>query len=515
MLTGEILRLSAARHPDKVALIHGARRITYGALDLAANRFANALLGHGIGKGDRVAIISRNLPEYVITHFGNARSGALLVNVMPAYAADEMLAILTNTAARLIVVEEAFQERLAAIADRLPGLEHIVVIGTPDDESLQSFETFIEAAADTPPPVALDEAASFAMTFTGGTTGLPKGAVVSHRARFASACTTAIEHEVSESDIVGLLTPFYHAMGSVVWLPTVIYVGATAVMLTGWDVDTFVEETERHGISNVFMVPVQLRELLDDRHFDKSRLISLRRIACGGAITPADLVADINRKMPDTRFTNHFGQSETGPICVYRHDQPRDKAGTVGRRAVGVELAIVNQQGRAVAMGEAGEIITRGPFLMDGYYNNAPETAVYFRNGDGWGWTGDLATEDEDGFITLVGRSKDMIVSGGVNIYPREVELALERHEAIADCTVFGIPDEKWGEALVAYVVTANGHTLDEAGVIDHCTRHLARFKRPKVVRLVEAIPKTPSGKVQKPRLRESFLAEYPVQTRG
>ena len=508
MLTGEILRLSAARHPRHTALIHNGQRIAYGALDLRANRFANAVLALGIGKGDAVAIMGRNIPDYIVTHFGTARTGALLVNTMPAYAPEELVEILSRTRVRLIVVEEAFQARIADVIDRLPDLNHVVVIGTASQSNWTGFDEFLTGASDSPPAVTLSETDPFAMTFTGGTTGLPKGALVSHRARSVSCWITAIEHEVAPSDIIGVLTPFYHAMGSLVWMPTAMLLGATAVIQAGWDPDAFIDAVAEHGITCTLMVPVQLQQILSAERFDAEKLSTLRKIACGGAITPPDLVREVAEKLPAARFVNHYGQSETGPICTLRPDDPRDQAATIGRPSIGVELRLVDPEGKDVPQGETGEIIVRGPFLMDGYFENPTETALYFRDRDGWGWTGDLATADEDGFLTLVGRSKDMIVSGGVNIYPREVEIALEKHAAICDCTVFGIPDEKWGEALCAYVVIDAKMTLTEDDLIVHCTDHLARFKRPKVFCFVDRIPKTPAGKVQKPLLREAFLKD-------
>jgi acyl-CoA synthetase (AMP-forming)/AMP-acid ligase II len=300
----------------------------------------------------------------------------------------------------------------------------------------------------------------------------------------------------------------YHAMGSCVWLPTVVLVGATVVMPARWDPDQMVEQTARHGINTVLMVPVQLRELLADAHFDAGALASLNNVACGGAITPVDLVEEIAEKMPWARFTNHYGQSETGPVTLFKHNHPRDKAGTIGRPALGAEVELLDPDGAPVPVGEPGEIVVGGPFLMSGYYNNPEETELYFRGGDGRGWTGDLGQMDEDGFITLVGRSKDMIVSGGINIYPREIEIALEKHASVAECTVFGVPDERWGEALAALVVRRGARDLDEAALTAHCETQLAGFKRPKFIRFVNNIPKTPSGKVQKPKLRDAFLKE-------
>ena len=508
MLTGDILRLSAERHPNRTALICGEEKISYNVLNEAANRFGHALLQMGIGKGAKWAIMSRNLPEYVIAHFGGAQTGALLVNLLPAYAPDELVSILAQTRVQLIVIEEIFQKKLSRVVNQLPELKHIIVIGKPERKNWVSFDKFTDNHPKTSCNIKLVETDPFAITFTGGTTGLPKGAMVNHQARYTSSYTTAIEHGITEADVVSMVTPFYHAMGSLVWLPTAMLVGATAVLLTGWDPNVFIEQTAKHSITSTFMVPVQLRQILSDEHFNSSHLLSLNNIACGGAVVPVDLVNEVNVKMPHAHFTNHYGQSETGPICIYHSFHPREKANTIGRIALGVDLKIVDPSGHEVGVGETGEIICRGPFLMSGYYNNDQETNTYFANGDGWGWTGDLAKKDVDGFITLVGRSKDMIISGGVNIYPREVEIVLERLDEIIDCTVFGIPDDKWGEALVAYVVLNKNSSLDKNTIINHCTEHLARFKRPKHIRIVDHIEKTPSGKVQKTILRDTFLRE-------
>ena len=514
MLTGDILRHSARRDPAKTAIVCDRRLVSYGELDRDANRFAHALGARGIGKGSAVAVMSRNVPEYAVVHFGNARSGCFSVNLMTAYGPVELHAILEKTRARLIVVEAAFQDKVARLRDRLPDLAHVVVIGAPEFDGADSFDGFIADSPPSPPPVELDEADPFAMTFTGGTTGLPKGALVSHRARFVSAYSTAIEHEMRETDVVGVVTPLYHAAGLLIWYQAAVLVGATCVFSTGWDAEQFIADAERNAITNALLIPVQLSEVLSSADFDAARFASLRLIASSGAIAPPEMIAEVLEKLPHAGFINHYGQSETGPICFLKYWHPRDKMGTVGRPALGVDLKVVDPAGKAVAPGEVGEIITSGPFMMEGYYDDPEETAIYFKTGDGWGWTGDLATMDADGFVTLVGRLKDMIVSGGVNIYPREVELVLEGHPAVAECTVFGIPDEKWGEALAAYVVPNDGAAAgaDEDALIEHCAEHLARFKRPRLVRFVDAIPKTPSGKTLKAKIRDAFLKEQGLE---
>lgn len=507
MLSGDILRLSARRHPAKPALISEGRTLSYGETDAAANRFANALAALGIEKGDRIAAMCPNIPEYAIAHFGSARAGTTLVNLSILYGPDEIGHILNATGARLIVVDASVQKAIGDIRDRLPSIEHVVVVGTPEIADAQSFDAFIDGVSDAHPDVALSEDDPFAMTFTGGTTGLPKGATVTHRQRHISAFTTVIEHEITGEDVCAAITPLFHAVGMLIWFQGAILAGCTVVMRRTWDVEAFIEETATHGISAAMTVPVQLRQLLDPANFDPDKLRTFRKIGAGGAPVPAEMIAECKEKLPGCRIVDHYGQSETGPLTFLKPWDPPEKFGSVGRPALGVEVRIADPDGNPVAPGEIGELTVRGPFVFDGYFENPDETALYFRGGDEWGWTGDLATIDEEGYITLAGRSKDMIVTGGVNVYPREVEIVLERHDAVSECTVFGVPDDKWGEALVAYVVPASESAPPPEALIDYCGEHLARFKRPRDLRYVSDIPKTPAGKVQKPRLRDAYVS--------
>ena len=512
LLSGDILRLSARSYPRKTALICGERRMSYAELDASANRFANAVIGLGLAKGDRLAVMCANIPEYGIVHFGAARTGCVQVHMSGMYGPDEITQILNQTRARLIVVEDEFEDKIASVRDRLEHLEHVIVVGPPQAKNARAFDAFIAEAADTAPDVDIAETDPLGMTFTGGTTGLPKGAVVSHRARYVSAYTVIIEHELTGNDVVAAATPLYHAVGLLIWFQAAMLAGCTTVLMRRWDAAEFVESCGRHGITAVMTVPVQLNGVLSARHFDADKLKTLRKIGCGGADVPAEVIADGRAKLPGVRLIDHYGQSETGVLAVLKPWHPAEKNGTIGLPALGVDLRVLKPDGAEAAPGEIGEIVVSGAFMFDGYFENPDETAAYFRGGDRWGWTGDLATIDEDGFITLAGRSKDMIVSGGVNIYPREVEMVLEQHEAVADCTVFGVPDEKWGEALVALVVPRDNSGIARDALpdalIEYCGLRLARFKSPRDVRVVDEIPKTPAGKIQKPLLRDAYLDE-------
>ena len=512
MTLGEILRLAARRAPRKTAVIAGDRRFDFGEYDRLANRFANLLISAGVGPGERIASLLFNSPEYGVVHFGNARAGSVLVHIPPLYAAAEIADILERTRPRVLVVDSAVRNRLSD--DCLSAIPTLIVTGVPTLDGALEFGEAVAAQPDTPPDQEIDgeinreidPAAPVAMTFTGGTTGRPKGAVVSHTARFVSAASTAREHQVTAQDVVGVVTPMFHAVGLMIWYQASILVGSTAVIFHKWDPAEFIAATERHRISSVFLVPVQIRDLLRSPAFDRERLASLRNIGVGGAPTPPGLIEECRKALPHCGYTDHYGQSETGPLTILKPRDTEAHAGTVGQAAAGVDLRIVDPDGNPVPRGSIGEVVARGPFLMEGYFEDEEETARYFR--DGWGWTGDLAKSDQDGYITLVGRSREIIISGGFNIHPAELETALGSHPAVEDCTVFGVPDERWGEAPVALVVPAAEVSAED--LITHCTKRLARYKRPREIVFVDTIPRTPSGKVQKPPLRAAYLKARP-----
>ena len=278
MRLGDILRLAAQRDPRKCAIIADDYSIDFAGYDAAANRFAHLLLEAGIEKGDRIATTLFNSPEYGIVHFGNSRAGSVLVHISPMYAGPEIARIVERTRPRVLVVDADILDKIDAVRDRMTSVEKLIVVR-------RDFDAAIADQADTDPGVEIDPADPVAMTFTGGTTGEPKGAVVSHNARFVSAWTTAIEHRVTGEDVTGILTPMFHAVGLMIWYQSTVLAGCTSVMFRKWDVANFIDQTERHRISSVFMVPVQVRDLIDADVFDAARLQSLKNIGAGGALT--------------------------------------------------------------------------------------------------------------------------------------------------------------------------------------------------------------------------------------
>ncbi len=505
LLFGEILRRAAARAPEKTAILAGSRRLSFAEYDRLANRFAHLLIAAGIRPGDRVACSLWNSPEYGVVHFGNARAGSILVHIPPLYAPREIAQIVSRTEPRALVADAGVLDRVAPETLRAVGT--VIAAGASGFDGALGFDEAIGGQPEHAPDLELDPGAPAAMTFTGGTTGEPRGAVVNHRARHVSAVTTAREHRVTDQDIVAVITPMCHAVGLMIWHQAAVVAGAASVVFRKWDPEEFFAETERRRISSAFLVPVQVRDLLRAPGFDRDRLASLKNIGVGGAPTPPGLIAEWRAALPCCGYTDHYGQSETGPLTILKPEETAAHSGTVGRAAAGVELRIVDPAGDPVEPEAVGELIARGPFLMDGYFGDEAETARYFRSADGWGWTGDLARADEQGYLRLVGRTRDLIISGGCNIYPGEIETALLSHPGVEDCAVFGAPDERWGEAPVACVVRSAGGQAAAGELIAHCTDQRARYKRPREIVFVEAIARTPTGKVPKQLLRNAYLA--------
>jgi acyl-CoA synthetase (AMP-forming)/AMP-acid ligase II len=504
-----MLRRSAHRFPTKAAIICGDDEVTYRELDQNANRLANALLALDLAKGAKVAMLSRNLAEYGMVFFGVARTGYVLTNISVLYAPDELAYVLDKADVEVLIFDQAFADKLAAVRTKMPRLKTLIGFGGDCDlANVFDLHSFIADHPTTAPSVTLVDTDPFCMTYTGGTTGRPKGVLCDHRARALTAHTVMVEEAIDERDIVGIVTPLFHVAALNIMFQPAILAGATTVFLTKWDPADFVDMVEQHQMSANFMVPTQAAMLLNDDSFDVARLNSWRKVSFAGAPLPDWVQSEMRQRLAALAITQIYGQSEMGVVCVIRSWYLPGKLGSVGRQAYNVDVRVVDPDGLDVGVGEIGEVVSRGDNLMIGYYNEPEQTAEFFKLDDGWGWSGDLATIDADGFVTLVDRSKDMIISGGENIYPKEIETVIYELPQVAECAVFGVPDDKWGEVPAAYIQLKPAMTLAEETVTDHCAARLARFKRPRTVRFVDDFPKTPIGKIQKNVLKEGFWSE-------
>ncbi|MEO7403118.1 MAG: class I adenylate-forming enzyme family protein [Burkholderiales bacterium] len=508
MLAGDMLRLAAARFPSKTAIIRDDVRLTYRELNKAANRFAHALVATGLPKGAKVAIMSRNVPEYAVVFFGAAKSGLVLVNISVLYAPNELEFVLSKSDTEYFIFDAMLAEKVAVVRDRCSNLRGLVSIGPGAIAGATTFEAFLAGQPSAEPAVAIAETDPFCMTYTGGTTGRPKGVLVDHRARTLTAHTVVVEEALDERDVVAIVTPLFHVAAlNIMFLPAML-VGATCTFITPWSPEKFVETVARDRITTAFMVPTQANALVSSAAFDAAKLASWRKLSFAGAPMPDWVQVELKARLPQLLLTQIYGQSEMGVITSLRDWDLPTKLGSVGRQAYNVEIGLFSPEGKPVPSGTPGEIGSRGPNLMLEYYNEPEQTAGFFKLGNGWGLSGDVGVMDAEGFITLIDRAKDMLISGGENVYPKEIEDVIYELPTVSEVAVFSVPDAKFGELPAAYVALKPGAVLTEATVIEHCRVRLAEFKRPRFVKFVTEFPKTPIGKIQKNLLKEPYWAD-------
>jgi len=506
MLVGDFLRNSAARTPDRPALIGYGQRISYAGFERRANRLANALIGLGLDHGARVAILANNCPEYAIAYFAIARTPHISVHCSTRSTPGELAFVLNKVDAEVVFLASGFADVVESALQEIDRpLRLILLDSAAGADGVIPLAAFVRDSPADPPDWVPAEADGLAITLTGGTTGFPKAVLVSHRARCASAVAAAAEFGLGGDDVAIASTPLFHTAGLFVWFGTAILQGLTVVLPRRWGPLEFMCDVERERVTAALLVPSQINDLITHPGFSAERLQTLRNIGYAGAPMSRALFDRVRSMLPDVSFTENYGQSEACPITIRADRHGDEKLGTVGKAAINAEVGIVDHEGNLLPPGAAGEIVTRGEQLFEEYFNDPAEKARAFRLSGGWLLTGDVGVIDDDGFLTLVDRSKDMLVSGAENVYPAEIENVLYQHDAVAECAVFGIPDVRWGEVPAAHVVLAPGAAASEDELIDFCAARVARFKRPKVVRFVNSLPKTSVGKVQKNELRAPY----------
>lgn len=499
---GDLLRRSALRNPGKLAIVHRDVRQTFAQLDQTVNRTANALSDRGVGKGDRIAILSHNSHGFVVGYFALAKLGAISVPINFMLNGKEIAYILQHSGASGILAEDA----LCGVADEAiataPG-EGLALRGVIGDavEGWENFAEWMEHPNGAEPEVAIADDDPVQLLYTSGTESRPKGAMLASNNLISQYVSCAIDGEMTAEDIEVHSLPLYHTAQLHVFLTTDVYLGATSIILDGPDPAAVLEAVEREGATKLFCPPTVWIALLRSPDLDRRDLSSLRKGYYGAASMPVEVLAELGRRLPDVRLFNFYGQTEMSPLATALgpEDQTR-KAGSAGRATLNVETRLVDDHDRPVPPGAVGEIVHRSPHAMLGYWNDPAKTAEAFVNG--WFHSGDLGVMDEEGYLTIVDRKKDMINSGGENVASREVEEAIYEHPKVAEVAVFGISHPKWIEAVTAAVVPRASETLSEDEILEVCRRSLAPFKVPKHVVLVDELPKNPSGKILKRELR-------------
>jgi fatty-acyl-CoA synthase len=512
----ENLAATVARFGDRDALIVPFQdvRMTYAELAAAVDQVARGLLAYGMAKGDRVGIWSPNNSEWVLTQYATAQVGVILVNLNPAYRTHEVRYALQQSGCRMLIAATAFKTSdyramIEEVRPELPAIEHVVYLGTDD------WTQLLAAGAD----VGDDELAQRTSTlrgddainiqYTSGTTGFPKGATLSHRNILNNGFFIGEGCRYTEADRVCIPVPFYHCFGMVLGnLACTTHGAAMVIPAPSFEPAPTLATVQAERCTSLYGVPTMfIAELgLDD--FDRYDLSSLRTGIMAGSPCPVEVMKQCVERMHMHEVTICYGMTETSPVSTQTGaDDPLDKrVATVGRVHPHVEVAIVDpEKGRFVDYDEPGELCTRGYSVMLGYWNDAERTAEAV-DADGWMHTGDLAVMDVDGYVNIVGRIKDMIIRGGENVYPREVEEFLYSHPDIVDVQVIGVPDAKYGEEIMAWVRVREGATLTREDVAAFCSGKIAHYKVPRHVHVTDEFPMTVTGKVQKYLMREASI---------
>ena len=505
---GDVLRRTAARHPDKLALVERDVRWTFRELDAAVNRTANALAERGVGHGDRIALVSHNCWQYAVTTFALARLGAILVPVNFMLKSDEVAYILTHSGASGVITEDGMAEVVvpAVTSAKLTGglRGWISLAGAGPPPGWEDISPWALAGSDAEPGVLVADDDPLRLMYTSGTESRPKGVILSSRSLIAQYVSCIVDGGMEAGDIEVHCLPLYHCAQLDCFLGPDLYLGATSVILAGAEPGAILRTIQAEGITKFFAPPTVWISILRHPDFESTDLSSLVKGYYGASAMPVEVLREIQQRIPQLQLWNFYGQTEMAPLATIL--PPRDQvkhAGSAGRPALNVETRVVDDDDRPLPAGEVGEIVHRSPQSTLGYWNDPAKTAEAYRNG--WFHSGDLGYITAEGLLSVVDRKKDMIKTGGENVASREVEEAIYLHPGVAEVAVFATTHPVWVEAVTAAVVAKPGAELSSDAIIEHCRRHLATFKAPKLVFIVETLPKNPSGKLLKRELRELY----------
>jgi len=495
---GEILSRRTLLTPHREALVCEDIRRTFSELNERANRFANAMKKMGVGHGDRVAMLALNESEYYDMFFGLGKIGAILVPINYRLAGPEIQFIVADCEPRVMVFGPEYGDIVDSIRNDIPVKDYIALSNDPP-EWAKSYESIINGASAEEPEIASGGDDTLTILYTSGTTGRPKGGELTHSNFFWYSVNFAATL-MGAGDIMLVALPLFH-IGGLASVPMCIHRGQCTVLLKSLDPKRFLELIEEEKVTNFGSVPVLLDFLKLVPDFEKYDWSSVKVILVYAAPVPVTLIKEYAESGISVRQL--YGMTECCTGTVLDAENALKKAGSCGRPFMHTDIRIVDNQNNDVGPEVKGEILMRGPGIMKGYWKRPEATADAIV--DGWLHTGDIAKMDEDGFYYIMDRKKDMIISGGENIYPAEIEDSLLNHPKIADAAVIGYPHEKWGEAVKAIIVTNPGETLTEEELLEWCRDKIGRYKIPKKVIITDAIPRTPTGKILKTELRKQF----------
>lgn len=502
MVVGDILKFFANRHPDKVAVHYLDNTITYRALNDRSNRLADSLLSQGFQPNDKISILLRNCSEYIEIVFALAKIGVACVPVNARLVGEEIAYIVNNSDSKGLITEEGLVEKLISVRSKLNcDSDKYFLIGNTQREHMVVYEKLFDDSSAEEPDVHVDEESCLMMVYTSGTTGRPKGVAATHKAQLLSYLAHSVEYGTSEEDIHLVAAPLFHSAGLSITIQQ-LSVGGTICIMRKFDPEEALRLIEGKKATNTFMVPTMYNSILEIADSEKMKhdLSSMRILISSGAPLPTRVKERIINLFNRAGLNEFYGATELAYATYLNPKDQLRKTACVGKPFWGVEIKLLDENKKQLPGNTVGELFVKSPFMMAGYHKRGKEGFE-----GGWFSVGDLAKKDEEGYYYIVDRKKDMIISGGVNIYPAEVEDILYSNPKILEVAVIGIPDERWGESVKAIVVLKEGETSTEMEIRDYCSDRMADYKIPKSVSLVESLPKSSSGKILKRMLREEF----------
>jgi acyl-CoA synthetase (AMP-forming)/AMP-acid ligase II len=512
---GQIQKLNAKKFPKAIALKDNTRAFTYPKVNRRVNRLAHSLLSMGLQKGDKVAVLLENSIEVVEVFLVTAKTGLIIVPINFRLVSSEVEYIANNSDAKAIIVHDQFTSTVDPIRANLKNIasNNYIVVGQQKEGYLE-YEKFIKDSPESEPEAVVDPKDTWLLIYTSGTTGKPKGVIRSHESHIAYYLNNAIDFGFNEKDICLNVMPLCH-INSIFFTFTFLYIGGSAYIhpALSFKAEEILEIVEREKITFISLIPTHYNLILNvSEEAKKSGVCSIRKLLCSSAPVRKSMKQAIMKFFPEVELYEAYGSTEAGIVTILKPEYQMEKLGSIGFEALGSDyVKLLDEEGKEVGIGEVGELYSRGPMLFDEYYKLPEKTAGSFRKG--WFSAGDMARRDTDGFFEIVDRKDNMIKTGGENVYPNEVEEVVGSHECVFDCACIGLPDEKWGEKVVAVVIAKPGvgeEEVDEQTIKDCCKEKLAGYKRPKEVVFIQPddMPRTPTGKILHRKLREKLGPE-------
>lgn len=491
----------------------GRQEISWLEFDKKANRFANLILSRGIKKGDKVAILLMNCLEWLPIYFGILKAGAIAVPLNYRYTAEEIKYCLELSESDMLVFGPEFIGRVEEICDRMPRVKQIFYVGESCPTFAESYDYYVKFMRSIAPDVEINDSDNAAIYFSSGTTGFPKAILHNHTSLVHAALVEQNHHGQQKGDVFLCIPPLYHTGAKMHWFGSLVS-GGKAVLLKGIKPEWILRAVSEEDCTIVWLLVPWAQDILDaiergEINLEQYKLEQWRLMHIGAQPVPPSLIKRWKQYFPEHQYDTNYGLSESiGPGCVHLGVENIHKVGAIGKAGYGWEVKIVNNDGEAVQQGDVGELAVKGPGVMTCYYNDKKATEEVLKGE--WLLTGDMAREDEDGFIFLVDRAKDVIISGGENLYPVQIEDFLRRHDAIKDVAVIGLPDARLGEIAAAIIELKPDKVCSEEEINNFCYE-LPRYKRPRKIIFAD-VPRNPTGKIEKPKLRERYCSESLVE---